>query len=230
MRKEDNDIMIDTVIFDLDGTLLNTLEDLTDSVNAVMEQYGFPMHTMEEIRSRVGNGAAKLIERVLPRGLEEPAYEDILAAFREHYRIHCEDKTMPYEGVVQMLAAVKQAGYRMAVVSNKPDRAVKQLCAKFFGEYVQKAFGDSEGIKRKPAPDLVYRALAELSSEASCAVYVGDSEVDLQTAAGVPMTCISVTWGFRTPEQLLAAGACGDRMIRTGQELLPLLDLLRREG
>lgn len=222
--------MINTVIFDLDGTLLNTLEDLTDSVNAAMEQYGFPTLTIEEVRGYVGNGAAKLIERALPQGLAEPVYEDVLAAFREHYRLHCEDKTMPYEGVAQMLSALKQAGYRMAIVSNKPDRAVKQLCGKFFGDYVQKAFGDSDGIKRKPAPDLVYRALAELSSEASSAVYVGDSEVDLQTAAGVPMTCISVTWGFRTTGQLLAAGACKERMIRTAQELLPLLDLLQREA
>ncbi|MDE7258879.1 MAG: HAD family hydrolase, partial [Lachnospiraceae bacterium] len=126
------------------------------------------------------------------------------------------------------LAEAKQAGYRMAVVSNKPDQAVKQLGAKFFGEYVREFHGDREGSQRKPAPDMVYRALNELGSEARRAVYVGDSEVDLQTAANVPMICISVTWGFRTDEQLFAAGARKENMIKTPQELLPLLARLQR--
>ena len=215
--------MIDTIIFDLDGTLLNTLEDLADSVNYVMGLYGMPLHTIEEIRSYVGNGAVRLIERSIPAGAQNPAYEEILEAFRKHYAAHCEDKTAPYEGVAQMLASLGGAGYRMAVVSNKPDGAVKQLCAKFFGAYVQEFIGDSDEVQRKPAPDMVYRALAGLASDASHAVYVGDSEVDLQTAANVPMPCVSVTWGFRTNEQLLDAGAVRENMIRTPQELLPLL-------
>lgn len=220
--------MIDTIIFDLDGTLLNTLEDLTDSVNAAMVQFGLPIHTIEEIRSYVGNGAAKLIERAVSAGRRHPAYEEILAAFREHYAVHCEEKTAPYEGVMEMLASLEQSGYHMAIVSNKPDHAVKQLCRKFFGEYVHVTIGESDAANKKPAPDMVYRALAELSSEISCAVYVGDSEVDLQTAANVPMTCISVTWGFRTTEQLLAAGAVADRMIRTPQELAALIARLEQ--
>ena len=219
--------MKDTIIFDLDGTLLNTLEDLTDSVNCVMAAYAYPVHTLEEVRSYVGNGAAKLIERSVPQGSDDPAYREMLELFREHYAAHCEDKTAPYAGVTQMLRAAKEAGYRMAVVSNKPDQAVKQLGAKFFGKYVQEFHGDREGSQRKPAPDMVYRALNELGSEARRAVYVGDSEVDLQTAANVPMTCISVTWGFRTDEQLVAAGARKENMIKTPQELLPLLDRLQ---
>lgn len=215
--------MIDTIIFDLDGTLLNTLEDLTDSVNYVMERYGYPVHTIEEIRRYVGNGAAKLIERSVPQGIADPVYREMLESFREHYAAHCENKTAPYAGVMEMLSAARQAGYRMAIVSNKPDRAVKLLGAKFFGEYVQHFHGDREGGQRKPAPDMVYRALRELDSDAEHAVYVGDSEVDLQTAANVPMTCISVTWGFRTREQLLDAGASKEHMIKTPQELLPLL-------
>lgn len=215
--------MIDTIIFDLDGTLLNTLEDLTDSVNYVMEQYGYPVHTIEEVRRYVGNGAAKLIERAVPSGSADPAYREILEAYRAHYAAHCEGKTAPYAGVSEMLSAAGQAGYRMAVVSNKPDGAVKQLGDKFFGEYVRHFHGDREGGQRKPAPDMVYRALKELDSDAEHAVYVGDSEVDLQTAANVPMTCISVTWGFRTREQLIEAGAVEELMIRTPQELLPLL-------
>lgn len=219
--------MTETIIFDLDGTLLNTLEDLTDSVNYVMKAYGHPVHTIEEVRCYVGNGAAKLIERSVPQGSDDPAYREMLEMFRAHYAAHCEDKTAPYAGVMEMLAAAKQAGYRMAIVSNKPDQAVKLLGAKFFGEYVREFHGDREGFKRKPAPDMVYRALKELASDAQNAVYVGDSEVDLQTAANVPMTCISVTWGFRTTEQLLAAGARKEAMIRTPQHLLPLLARLR---
>lgn len=220
--------MIETIIFDLDGTLLNTLEDLTNSVNYVMKAYGHPVHTIEEVRCYVGNGAAKLIERSVPQGNSDPEYREMLETFRAHYAAHCEDKTAPYAGVIEMLAAAKQAGYRMAIVSNKPDQAVKLLGAKFFGEYVREFHGDREGFKRKPAPDMVYRALKELASDAQSAVYVGDSEVDLQTAANVPMPCISVTWGFRTEEQLIAAGAHKETMIRTPQHLLPLLARLRQ--
>lgn len=220
--------MIDTIIFDLDGTLLNTLEDLTNSVNYVMEQYDLPMHTIGEIRSYVGNGAAKLIERAIPHGMDNPAYEEMLEAFRAHYALHCEDKAAPYEGVMELLSSLKQSGYRLAIVSNKPDRAVKQLYRKHFAEYVQEAIGESAEIKKKPAPDMVYRALADLSSDASQAVYVGDSEVDLQTAANVPMPCISVTWGFRTREQLLTAGAVEEKMINLPQDLPSLLAQLHQ--
>ncbi len=220
--------MIDTIIFDLDGTLLDTLEDLTDSVNYVMGEYDLPPHTIEEIRNYVGNGAAKLIERAVPKGIDNPAYGKMLEMFRQHYAAHCEDKVAPYEGVMELLASLKAAGYRTAIVSNKPDSAVKQLYERYFKEYVQEAVGESSDTKRKPAPDMVYRALARLSSDVSHAVYVGDSEVDIMTAANVPMTCISVTWGFRTKEQLLAAGAAEEHMITTAQELHPLLARLDR--
>ena len=215
--------MIDTIIFDLDGTLLDTLEDLTDSVNYVMGEYDLPPHTIEEIRNYVGNGAAKLIERAVPKGIDNPAYEKMLEMFRQHYAAHCEDKVAPYDGVMELLASLKAAGYRTAIVSNKPDSAVKQLYERYFKEYVQEAVGESSDTKRKPAPDMVHQALAELMSDVSNAVYVGDSEVDLQTAANVPMPCISVLWGFRTEEELLAAGAVRENMIRTPQELLPYL-------
>lgn len=222
--------MIDTVIFDLDGTLLNTLEDLTDSVNYVMAQYGLSAHTIEEIRSFVGNGAAKLIERSVPQGRQNPLYEEMLETFRGHYAAHCEDKVAPYEGVMELLASLQKEGYRMAIVSNKPDKAVKLLKDKFFTGYVEEAIGENAQIQRKPAPDMVYRALEELSSDASHAVYVGDSEVDLQTAGNVPMKCISVTWGFRTVEQLTAAGAAQEHMVKSPQELISYLVRLRQEG
>lgn len=214
---------IETIVFDLDGTLLNTLEDLTDSVNHAMRQYHLPEHSIGEIRTYVGNGAAKLIERAIPQGKENAAYDEILAAFRRQYQAHCEDKTGLYAGVMEMLGQLKRAGYRMAIVSNKPDGAVKQLYHKYFGAYVEAAVGEHPGAEKKPAPDMVHQALAELASDASHAVYVGDSEVDLQTAANVPMPCVSVLWGFRTEEELLAAGAVREKMIRTPQELLPYL-------
>ncbi len=220
---------MDTIIFDLDGTLLNTLEDLTDSVNYAMEKFGFPVHTIEEIRSFVGNGAPKLIERSIPQGTENPSYEAVLAAFKEHYAAHCEDKTKPYEGVMELLAQLKEKGCRMAVVSNKFDGAVKRLCKKYFGSYLETAIGESADVKRKPAPDTVYRALHELSCDGSRAVYVGDSEVDIQTAKNASLPCISVTWGFRTEEQLKAAGAEEKFMLSSPLGLLPLLARLREE-
>lgn len=222
--------MADTIIFDLDGTLLNTLEDLTDSVNYAMERFGFPVHTLEEVRSFVGNGAPKLIERSIPQGVENPAYDEVLKSFKEHYAEHCEDKTQPYAGVMEMLEALKGQGYKLAVVSNKFDGAVKQLCKKYFRNYIAAAIGESAEVKRKPAPDTVYQALRELESDASHAVYVGDSDVDIQTAGNVPMPCVSVTWGFRTKEQLKKAGAADDFMVRTPQELPALLLRLQGEG
>lgn len=219
---------IDTIIFDLDGTLLNTLEDLTDSVNYAMRQFGLAEHTLEKVRGYVGNGVGKLIERAIPQGRENPCYEEILDTFKEHYAKHCEDKTCPYEGIMELLAQLHKEKYRLAIVSNKFDGAVKKLNEKYFAQYITVAIGESATVQRKPAPDTVYQALAELSAAASNTVYVGDSEVDRQTAANVPMTCISALWGFRTREQLLEAGASDDYMIRTPQELLPLLYRLQQ--
>lgn len=221
---------IDTVVFDLDGTLLNTLEDLADSVNYAMRQYELPEHTLEEVRAYVGNGVGKLIERSIPQGIENPCYEQILDTFKKHYALHCEDKTCPYEGIMELLAQLKKQNFRLAIVSNKFDGAVKKLNEKYFKKYISVAIGESTTVQRKPAPDTVYQALAELSADASQAVYVGDSEVDRQTAANVPMTCISVTWGFRTQEQLLENGASKACMIKAPGELLSLLSHLQQEG
>lgn len=221
---------IDTVVFDLDGTLLNTLEDLADSVNYAMKQHGLPEHTIEEVRAYVGNGVAKLIERSIPQGIDNPHYEQILDTFKKHYALHCEDKTRPYEGIMELLAQLKQQNFRMAIVSNKFDGAVKKLNERYFGQYISVAIGESATVQKKPAPDTVYQALAELAADVSRAVYVGDSEVDRQTAANVPMTCVSVTWGFRTRKQLLEAGASDAYMIKTPQELLPLLSRLQQEA
>lgn len=222
--------MITTVVFDLDGTLLDTLEDLTDSVNYALKKFGFPERTIDEIRSFVGNGIANLIARVLPEGTENPHYDEVLKTFREYYARHCKDKTKPYDGILQMLDVLRGQGYQMAVVSNKFDAAVKELCALYFGDRIAAAVGECEKVRKKPAPDAVYQVLEELSVSAENAVYVGDSDVDLATAANVPMTCVSVTWGFRSRGQLLAAGAKEERMINAPHQFPALLPALSQEA
>lgn len=221
--------MIDTIIFDLDGTLLNTLEDLSDSVNHALMHFGFPTRTIEEIRRFVGNGVAKLIERVIPEGRTNPLYEETLNVFREHYKLHCKDKTRPYDGVIPMLDELCEKGYKLGIVSNKFDAAVKELNGIYFGDRIPSSIGESDKIRKKPAPDTAYQALEELSSTAEQAIYVGDSDVDIATAANVPMRCISVTWGFRNRSQLIEAGAVPELMITSPQELLPLLQRLSQE-
>lgn len=196
-----------TVIFDLDGTLLNTLEDLMDAVNYGLAKYGYPVRSLEEIRRFLGNGARRLIEQALPDGVENLCADKVLEAFREYYSVHCEDKTCAYEGVADLLKQLKEAGCALAIVSNKLDSAVKKLHEAYFDGYVQAAVGEKEGIRRKPAPDMVENALAMLGSSKSEAVYVGDSDVDIQTAANAGLACISVTWGFRDVDFLKEHGA-----------------------
>ncbi len=196
-----------TVIFDLDGTLLNTLEDLMDATNFALNELHYPTRTMDEIRRFVGNGAGKLMERALPDGARPFDHEQAMRGFRAYYSAHCEDKTRAYDGVMELLKQLKEAGCKLAVVSNKPDFAVKQLCEKFFGGIVNCAMGESQGIRRKPAPDMVEQALLFLGAKKKSAVYVGDSDVDIQTAQNAGLSCISVTWGFRSADFLKQHGA-----------------------
>ena len=197
----------DAVIFDLDGTLLNTLDDLADSANHALEVSGFPRRTVDEVRQFVGNGVAQLIHRSVPKGTDPQAEEACLAEFRAYYMTHMRCKTAPYPGVLELLDGLRAAGCAVAVVSNKFDAAVKELCADYFGDRVPVAIGESEGVRRKPAPDTVFRALEELGVPAERAVYVGDSDVDIETAHNAGMSCISVSWGFRDTAFLLAHGA-----------------------
>ena len=222
--------MINTIIFDLDGTLLNTLEDLTDSLNYALRKSGLLERTIEEVRSFVGNGVAKLIERAIPGGIAHPSYAEILREFKAHYALHCKDKTKPYDGILLMLDALCAKGYKLAIVSNKFDAAVKELSSLYFGERILAAIGESEKTRKKPAPDTVYQALEELAVNAAEAIYVGDSDVDLETAANAKIPCISVTWGFRDRESLLMAGADPARMITSPDCLLPLLASLSAEA
>ncbi|MDE5948397.1 MAG: HAD-IA family hydrolase, partial [Prevotella sp.] len=179
----------DTYIFDLDGTLLSTLDDLAASVNHALRLHGMPEHTLDEVRWMVGNGVRLLIERATPGGATNPQFESVFAAFRSHYVEHSLDSTRPYRGVPEMLAQLKAEGRRIAVVSNKFYAATEELCRHFFGDTVEVAIGERENIRRKPAPDTVIEALRRLGVGQEGAVYVGDSEVDVETARNSGLPC-----------------------------------------
>ncbi|MBR5336517.1 MAG: HAD family hydrolase [Lachnospiraceae bacterium] len=197
----------DTVVFDMDGTVLNTLEDLTLSVNYVMTRFGMPTHELEEYRRFFGSGIRYALECAVPKGTTDRVIDEMLPVFTEHYNKHCLDKTGPYEGILDLMKCLKERGIKMAIVSNKIDPAVKELNDRFFSQYVDVAIGEKPGINRKPAPDTVFAALKELGSNAGDAVYIGDSEVDYQTAVNSGLPCISVLWGFRDRDYLVSIGA-----------------------
>ncbi len=198
---------VNTVIFDMDGTVLDTLEDLTVSVNYVLSKFNMPEHSEEEYRKFFGNGIKYALKCAVPEETPEEVIEEMLPIFREHYNEHCLDRTKPYDGIIELMSMLKANGYKMAIVSNKIDSAVKELNDRFFSEYVDVAIGEKPGIKRKPAPDTVLAALDELGSKKEAAVYIGDSEVDLQTALNSELPCISVLWGFRDKDFLISKGA-----------------------
>ena len=197
-------------LFDLDGTLLDTLDDLHSAVNFALKKHGLPLRSREEVKNFIGNGIALLMKRSV--GLERLAtvdFQAIMADFKEYYGAHCQDKTRPYEGVLDLLAELKRQGKAVGVVSNKADFAVKKLCAAYFGELVDVAIGENEaaGIAKKPAPDTIFAALDKLGIAAGNALYVGDSEVDIQTAAAAKIPCISVAWGMKSEQFLRENGA-----------------------
>ena len=199
--------MYKTYIFDLDGTLLNTLGDLAASTNYALRQYGMPEHTIDDVRRFVGNGVGKLIERAIPEGLANPQYEDVLATFRKHYMLHSLDTTAPYPGIESLLHSLRSHGCNVAVVSNKFYNATVELCRHFFADTVEVAIGERENIRRKPAPDTVFAAMRQLGVSGEDTVYVGDSDVDVATARNSGIPCISVLWGFRDRDFLIEHGA-----------------------
>ena len=209
----------DTYIFDLDGTLLDTLDDLAAAVNYALRTYGMPEHSRDDVRRFVGNGVRMLMIRAIPNGEQNPRFEEAFSTFRQYYLEHSLDRTRPYDGVPEMLKALKQRGCRLAVVSNKFYAATQELCRHFFADTIEVAVGEheAEGIRKKPAPDTVNEALSQLGVDHRHAVYVGDSDVDLQTARNAGLPCISVLWGFRDKDFLLANGAT--TLITTPQEL-----------
>lgn len=194
------------IVFDLDGTLLNTLEDLCDSTNFALEKCGFPKRSLGEVRRFVGNGIRKLIERAVPEKAEEPAITECYEIFCEHYKGNMENKTAEYEGISDMLDALYQAGYKMAIVTNKADFAAQALCSRLFGKYVHTVVGSVDSRPNKPAPDGVYYALEQMGVKKSEAVFVGDSEVDIETAKNAEMDAVGVLWGFRDAADLQKAG------------------------
>jgi len=198
-----------TYIFDLDGTLLNTLADLAASTNYALRTHGMPEHSHDDIRRFVGNGVRVLMQRAVPDGTERLCFEEVFATFRQHYICHSLDTTRPYDGIKDTLAALRTRGCRIAVVSNKMMAATQELCRHFFADTVEVAIGEheAEGICKKPAPDTVIEALRQLGVGRESAVYVGDSEVDIMTAQNSGLPCISVLWGYRDKAFLLTHGA-----------------------
>ena len=197
----------DTYIFDLDGTLLNTIADLSAACNYALENNGFPLHTTEAIQTMVGNGIGKLIERALPQEVSQEAYEKTLHDFHIYYAKHSMVNTLPYPGIINMLNELHRQGKKMAVVSNKISDVTETLCQHYFGERIGIALGDDGVTRRKPFPDKVYKAIEMLNADPETTVYVGDSEVDIATAKAAHLPCISVTWGFKSRQFLQDAGA-----------------------
>ena len=202
-------MVIKAVIFDLDGTLLNTIEDLKESTNFALSAFGYPIKTVEEVNSFVGDGVSKLIERAIPNGKDNKDFEPCLQMFKFFYSQNMLNQTKPYDGITELLETLKAKGIKTAVVSNKFDSAVKELTKKYFDGLISVSIGENEkeGIKKKPAPDMVLKALKELDVQPSDAVYAGDSNTDILTAQNTGIPCISVSWGFRTKEFLLENGA-----------------------
>lgn len=194
-------------VFDLDGTILNTLDDLADSLNFSLKSSGFPERSIDEVRNFVGNGIRKLIERGVPKGTDTAMIDRVHSDFTAHYKVHCADKTRPYDGITELLGRLRGAGCLTAVVSNKADYGVQELCARYFPGMFDIAVGEREGIRKKPAPDSVNEVLKRLGVSNKEAVYIGDSDVDVETARNAEMDCIGVEWGFRGREFLEAHGA-----------------------
>lgn len=196
----------DTYIFDLDGTLLSTLNDLAASTNYALRWAGMPERTIEEIRMFVGNGVKLLMERAIPNGSNNPKFKETYAKFREHYMEHNLDTTCPYEGVPELLSELKHRGKKLAIVSNKFYAATQDLTKHFFPDTIEVAIGECETIRKKPAPDTVLEALRQLGVSKEGAVYIGDSDVDIMTAKNCGLPCISVLWGFRDKDFLIQHG------------------------
>lgn len=210
-------------VFDMDGTILNTLDDLMDSTNHILSRFGYPERTFEEIRSFVGNGLRKLMERSLPTGTPEQRIDEVLCAFNEYYKDHCAIKTRPYEGINEVIACIRSRGIVTAVVSNKAQYGVDALCREFFDGLFDFAVGDSEGIRRKPFPDGVLSIIERAGFIQADTVYIGDSEVDFQTAQNAGVDVIMVEWGFRGRVFIEDLGA--HQIAESPKDLLTYFDL-----
>lgn len=213
--------MIKTILFDLDGTLLNTLTDLANCVNYALNANQLPQRTTAEIRAFLGNGIRNLIEKSVPRDTTTALTDKVFQAFKAYYLEHSLDFTAPYEGIRELLARLKERGVKMGIISNKVDAAVQQLNRQFFETYMDIAIGEREGVRRKPAPDSLLFAMEALNATAETTLYVGDSEVDYETAKAAHLRCALVTWGFRDESELRTLNA--DFYINKAEELVELV-------
>ncbi len=209
------------VLYDMDGTVLDTLADLTDAVNAALRRFGLPEQPAVRVRAALGNGARRLITACLPENTDEATAEAVLTFYKPYYDAHCREKTAPYPGILPLMQRLRDAGVKQAVVSNKPDSAVKELAELFFGGLITSAVGESETVRLKPCPDAVLAAARLMGVDREECVYVGDSEVDIATARSAGMDCISVAWGFRDEDMLRASGA--SLIVRSAEELYEAL-------
>lgn len=210
-----------TIIFDLDGTLLNTLEDLTNAVNYVLNKHNFPIRTIDEIQSFVGNGIRKLIERALPHKINDMEFEIAFNEFQNYYGIHCQDATHPYENVIDLLKILRQKKYNIAIISNKSDDKVQVLKDTFFKNLVDIAVGTKDFAKTKPNPESTLSIISFFKSNKENCLFVGDSDVDILTAQNAGIRCISVSWGFKSKDDLIKSGAT--TIIDNPLQLLDLL-------
>ena len=209
--------MVQAVIFDMDGTLLDTLEDLKESVNFVLSKFNFAKRTKDEIRQFVGNGVKILFERALPQNVSSEILEECIATFKENYSKNMYNHTAPYNSIVEILSKLKENNLKIGVVSNKYDIAVKELSKKYFGNLIDSSIGQSDDIPQKPAPNGIFRTMQELGVDS--AIYVGDSDVDIETAHNAGLKCIGVTWGFRDKKHLKKA----DYIINLPIELIEII-------
>jgi len=205
------------VLFDMDGTVLDTLADLTNAVNHILDEYAMPRRTPREVASFLGNGAARLLSKSVPAGTSDARLAEMLRVYQPWYDSHCAILTAPYPGILTLMKSLREAGVKQAVISNKQDSAVKRLAAEHFPGLLETAVGESAAVRRKPNPDAVLAALREMDVAPENAVYVGDTEVDLQTAQNAGLACAVVGWGFRTEDELRAAGA--ERIFHSAEEL-----------
>lgn len=212
---------IKAILFDLDGTLLDTIEDLTASTNHALRKFSLPERSVDEVRSFVGNGVRRLMQQAVPTNTSDELFEEIFAAFKDYYFKHSYDYTLPYPGIMPLLSELKKKGLKLGIVSNKWHTAVQELSRCFFSDLIEVAIGESETTPRKPNPEGVFAALKALGCNAEEALYVGDSNIDIMTAQNAGIKCISVTWGFRDEEFLKAHHA--ETLIHTPQELLAII-------
>ena len=196
----------DAIFFDLDGTVVDSLQDITDAVNHTMRRFHLPEHSPEALKPHLGWGVGQLMRTILP-GLSQAQVDEMLAHYRPYYALHAVDKSRPFDGILPMMRQLKDDGLVLAILSNKPDAAVQPLAERYFSGLVSLAVGELEGVRRKPHPDMVEAAARQLNVPLSRCLYVGDTEVDIDTAKNAGIDCACVTWGFRTPEQLKKAGA-----------------------